>query len=281
MSLDIACSFNEVDLRKHPEYASRVVKGKPFDFVDQLISLGRSAAANAPAAKLWAVHTQPLSSASAERLAKGGWTVVRRDREQGPKETDRLHDRLAAYEVGSSDVLLLLDTDTLFVRPGFPLLRGAPVRVGFAGRPVFTEEIWRELFLIADVRWPGRTDKRAFLRWFWLHQERFMPFFNNGAVLIARSEALPFRDRMRGIRDAILATDLLDRATRLGHFFDQVCLSLAVHQTPNWGLLPPGFNTLSSMINLDNPFARRRISHYHYLTGVDEAKMLKRYGRFF
>lgn len=283
MTLDVVSNFNEIDLSEHPEYAPRTLRGRPFDFVSQLVTLGRSVTAHMRDVQMWAVHTEPVSLETRARLSDVGWHLVEAEREAGPRFADRMNDRLTGYTAGDAPYVLLLDSDTFFTAdPGLDLDSHA-VSVGYAGGAVFDHPTWSRLASLAGVA-PIDTqvlDVKAFQRYFSKGTVVDFPFFNNGAVLIRRSEIPTFTSTMRRIRDDLLADGMPSRDPRMGHFFDQICLSLAVPATPDRGLLPRGVNALSSRVDVRRWATRRRIKHFHYLKGVDLDLVAHYYSEYF
>lgn len=269
---DIVVTFNEVDYGAKREYAPRTLSGTPIGFVDQLCVLGASARVHLPRVRRYAVHTQPLDPPQRSRLTANGWEVVHAQRRPGPPELERFHDRLAGYGVGRAGSQLYLDSDMILTgRPDLDL--SAPVAATYAGNHAFDADTWNRLCAVAGARpvSPEALAAYSYDDWFLRGESSDMPFLNNGAVLVRRAERDGFAALMVEIGDRIRAAGLLETVPRLGHFFDQVCMSLAVRRTAGAGLLPPGINTLRSMVDLGDPEVRRRAVLLHYLGSRDVA----------
>lgn len=267
---DIVVTFNQVDYDQKREYAPRMLNGQPFGFVDQLCALGASADLHMPRAKRYAVHTQPLPDEAAQRLQRYGWEVVRKQRAEGPAELERFHDRMAGIGVGSAAAQLYLDSDMIFTRPiSFDF--SAPIAAGYAGGSVFSTDAWSELCSIAGARSLTHEELQepAFVRYFETGRKSAMPFFNNGAVLVRRDFSAEYLRRMSALKEAILGAGMIASVPQLGHFFDQVCMSLTVITTPGAEVLPRGVNAIRSRLDLTKPEVRDRISLLHYLGGAD------------
>lgn len=269
---DIVVTFNEVDYGRKREYAPRTLGGRPIGFVDQLCVLGASVQVHAPRVRRYAVHTQPLTAAQRTRLEANGWQVVHRERQDDPPELERFHDRLAGYTVGRAQAQLYLDSDMILTAP-LTLDVSAPVAVTYAGNHAFDAETWNRLCALSGARPVEAEDLSAYTYddWFLRGRPSDMPFFNNGAVLVRRDRREDFVALMTEIGERIRGTELLETVPRLGHFFDQVCMSLAVRRTAGADLLPPGVNTLRSMVDLTDPEVRARVALLHYLGSKDVA----------
>lgn len=267
---DIVVTFNEVDYEQKREYAPRMLNGEPFGFVDQLCALGYSAQQHSPASKRYAVHTQPLPEESAQRLQRNGWTVIRRQRAEGPPALERFHDRIAGFGVGTAEAQLYLDSDMIFTQP-ITFDTTTPIAAGYAGGSVFSHETWTSLCTIAGIDQVSADDlaEPAFIRYFDTGETSTMPFFNNGAVLLRRDFTDEYVSRMTELKDTIVDAGMVESVPKLGHFFDQVCMSLTVLSTPGASVLPPGVNAIRSRLDLTRPEVRARISLLHYLGGAD------------
>jgi hypothetical protein len=161
--------------------------------------------------------------------------------------------------------------------PHIALPEDKSTMVMYAGASVFTVKQWNEMYAACEMEFPSEVVKEnAFKSYFNWGRQSYLPFFNNGAVLVRYDKSRDIQLKLAEVRDGLISAHLVGRIERLDHFFDQVCLSIAVIQLNEWCLFPPGVNALASRVDLRNPLSRRKISLYHYLTGSNEAH-LKRY----
>jgi len=283
--IDIVITINEIDAAEHKNmgYMAKTFRGGALSIIDQVEVLIRSIA------KEWffqneifVMHSLPISDEAAERITKAGARLLCREVGiDGFKEVENRITGIRADLPTDNNFRLILDADMIAV--GNPKLEHdhLDAMAGFTGYNFLPHESWQYISGLCGTRMPvglcmappASPWIEYALRW----KTYFFPVFNAGALLVRN-------DFARHIAEKIIDYMLLVRSSELppfvrGQYGYTIASSLAIVQhTKHWGLFPPGFNFLASMLSPDDYAGN--VYLYHYLS-KEKSELSDLYGKYF
>ena len=270
MKLDIIITFNQIETMTGVNdqkigYKQKYIDGKPLSYVEQLCVLVESIKKNWNRYEynIFALHSKPLAQEHVDKIESLGAKVILKNESLFPH---RHNNRLTAY-------------DTDFCKGTHSLILDADM-IALSELPVFNEDIAVQSMpgkhhLMPVKAWKTLAEKYDFKACF--ENDTEFPFrshhtnceeeflclnFNNGSVLIKNDKKQEFKEDM-----IYIANDYLKQPECTPHVewaAEQAAMSITLLRTGDWGILPKGFNFLSSEQQLlkDKDY---EVSLYHYL----------------
>lgn len=257
MNLDIIIAFNEVtiNMAQSNKLGTNVktLSGRPLSTIEQMIILSKSLELNWKNIdyKLYAIHSNPVSTQGINRLLTAGYNVMEMKENLLP---DRVSNRINAYnDFTDGDFSMVCDCDLIFLREEelnlsktvCAKLRGQPTNGIFDND---SNEVWRMLYDINEI--PVTTETP-------LH---YHAHFNNGCILVNNNKKAEFKKHILSCTEKVLGVmSQLKKYKRSTHFIEEVIVSLAVAKTQDYAVLPEKFNAIVSGCN-----GKENYSMVHY-----------------
>lgn len=257
-SLDIIVTFNEIPIDNKHGFIQKKINNKNISFTDQLICLKKSIEKNWKSfnGNFFALYSENLSEECKHRIEKHKISLYKCD---DPKKYNRINNRLTAYSFeNNSDYSLILDTDMIFLKePNLEFI--CDMYMSPEGIPLFERKTWEKLFSFIKHELPEYKENC-----YELHEKNgesvFCPHMNNGCILVKNSYKKELLNKIQKIEDFLYDNGNYLKINNMKHFFSQIAISLAFHDTKNKKMFNRGINFISVNVEM-----HENVSLYHYL----------------